>query len=247
MAVPARERHTLDQVLAWGPLILAAAAGALVVGLAVWAGVLYLQSRGAFMVIDDIVQDRGAVREPWSGWRTEAGSLFRFRLVVNLGGAGVVGAVVALAGLAVWATWSGTLTSLHLVVIGLGGVLVAAVVFAALVADACANEFVAPLMYARRYPVREGFHDLWDFVRDDVGGFAVYVALRLVGAIAVGALVGFLSLLTCGLAMVPFVGTLVLLPALVFLRAFSLDFMSQLSDDLSASLQPVTPPAAAAK
>jgi hypothetical protein len=104
-------------------------------------------------------------------------------------------------------------------------------------ADGCATEFVAPLMYARRYSVRDGFGDLWGYARADAGGFLVYLALRFVAALAIAMIAGLLACLTCGLVLVPYVGTLLLLPALVFVRAYALAFVGQLSEDLALALR----------
>jgi hypothetical protein len=229
--------HGLDWLAAWGPMLAAWAAVAALVGAAVWALILFVQSRGLFMVIDDVVHDRGEVVTPWRAWAGEASALFRFRFVVNLGAAAVAVIAATIAGSAVWWTWDGALEPLQVGILSVAGLVAGVVGLLAAIADACAREFVAPMMYVRRYAVADGFRDLWAYVRRDPGGFLVYVVLRLGAALVVALIAAALSCFTCGLVVVPFLGTLILLPALLFLRAFSLDFVAQLSDDLS-SLSP---------
>jgi hypothetical protein len=111
----------------------------------------------------------------------------------------------------------------------------AAITFAMAVVDGLTCEFVAPLMYARRYAAT-GFRDLLRYVRDDPASFALYLLVRVVGSILVGVVAVALSCMTCGLAGLPVVGTLILLPLLVYLRTLSIEFVAQLGDDLRTAL-----------
>jgi hypothetical protein len=237
---PGSWQEVLDQLAAWGPTIVAFATIGAVVGIAVWGVVLFLQSRGLFMVIDGVVRNRGEVVAPWSAWAPEANALFRFRFALHVGAAVIALLEAGVAGSAVWLTWEGSPTPLQVAILSALTLGVAVVGLVAGVADACAREFVAPMMYVRRYAVGDGFRDLWAYVRDDPGGFALYVVLRSAAAMLVAVLIGLLSRLTFGLALVPFLGTLLLLPALLFLRTCSLDFVAQLSDDLSALSGPTS-------
>jgi hypothetical protein len=45
----------------------------------------WLRARGAFMFVDCVVKNRGAVAEPWREFRTEGNSYFLFSLLVGFG------------------------------------------------------------------------------------------------------------------------------------------------------------------
>ncbi|MEZ4238715.1 MAG: hypothetical protein R3F59_21700 [Myxococcota bacterium] len=226
-------KQVTDFLQQWGALLVAGGLLLLVVGIAVWALLTFLQSRGLFMTIDNLVNDRGAVQAPWSAWAAEADALFRFRLSVGLA-AGAVGlAAAGLAGFGVWLTWTGVPDGTHLGLLVVAGAISGAAALAAALADWSATEFVAPLMYVRRYGVADGFRDLRAMLGADLGGFLVYVLLKVVAGLGVGFLTVALTCMTCGLTLLPFLGTLILLPLFVFLRTFALAFVAQQADDLA--------------
>ena len=63
------------------------------------------------------------------------------------------------------------------------------------------------------------------------GWFILYILFQIVLAMVLGMLVAFIFLLTCCvaccLAMLPYIGTVVLLPIIVFKRAYSAYFLAQ--------------------
>jgi hypothetical protein len=69
-----------DQLSAWitVPLI----AMLVVIGLAVLVLLMWLGSRGRFMLIDCIVRNRGAIAAPWREYRREGNSLFLWSLAI---------------------------------------------------------------------------------------------------------------------------------------------------------------------
>lgn len=229
----ANVREVSALLLDWAPILAAALVAAAVVGFAVTALVLWLQSRATFMVIDNLVKHDGAIAEPWRLFATEGDSLFRLRLIVNIVGAGVAVVIGAIAAVATWVGWhGGALHPLQMATVSVGVIAVSSVAAVTMITDGCATEFVAPLMYVRRCTATQGFRDLGGFLRRDPGGFATYALLRAGVAIAVGVLSVVATVFTCGLAALPFLGTLALLPLLVYMRMFSLHFVAGLADDL---------------
>ncbi len=217
----------------WLPVIAAGVIVAAVVGFVVGAGLLWLQSRGTFMVIHNLAKGESAVVEPWNAHAKPANALFRFRLVVN-----ALGGLVALAagGVIAWAVWGGLVAGAFapaLVAAAVAaGAIAAGILLVVGILDACSTEFVAPVMYVRRGSVRQGFRDVVGFATTDPGSFLLYLLLRVVVGIGVGVFTVLGTVLTCGFAMLPYVGTLVVLPALVYQRMYALHFMAGQADDL---------------
>jgi hypothetical protein len=58
------------------------------------------------------------------------------------------------------------------------------------------------------------------------------VVLRVVAGLAVAIAAVAVAVASCGLSMLPFVGTVLLLPAFVFLRLSSMEFLALSADDL---------------
>src|SRR5262249_18671682 len=66
------------------PTLVAIAAGVGAVAYVVYLALLWVGSRGQFMFLDAVVQDRAAIREDWKEFATAGRSLFRFRAAANL-------------------------------------------------------------------------------------------------------------------------------------------------------------------
>jgi hypothetical protein len=60
-----------------------------------------------------------------------------------------------------------------------------------------------------------------------IGTFIVYVLFKFILAMVVAMMGLVLVLCTCCIAMIPYVGTVILLPLSVFLRAYTLCFIEQ--------------------
>ena len=65
-------------------LVIGLVVGVIALSIIVALFVTWISSRGKFMLLDGIVKNRGAVSEPWTEYKTEANSLFLFRIVVGL-------------------------------------------------------------------------------------------------------------------------------------------------------------------
>jgi hypothetical protein len=205
-------------------------AGAAVVALVV----LYLQCRGTFVFLDNLVHARAGLAEPWATQAEPAAALFRFRAVLLL----VAFAVMAVSFGAAAAhlvtsmeasgpSFSGVVGGAALLAVGVVGTgLLAGLV------DLVTIELAAPIVYARRCSVGEAFGVLRELVAEDPGGFLVYAVFRAVLAAAFGTLAGAIHLVTCGVSWLPFMGTLLVLPFLVYLRYFTLAFLAERSDEL---------------
>ena len=215
--------------LAW---IIPAAAAVLVFGLAAWLLVLWLSSRGKFMFLHCVALDKAEVAEPWTKFAGVANSLFRFR--IGLGLAAMVLLLPLLALLIVnilamvlqeQATVAGVLLALALAL---------AVVFVAVglgILRKFMVDFVVPIMFLRGDSCLAAWRELGGLLSANAGKFALYVLFQIVLCWAIGIMLLLAILLTCCIAgclmLLPFLGTVLLLPVRVFQRAYPLCYLAQ--------------------
>jgi hypothetical protein len=204
----------------------------------------WLKARGTFIFTDCIVRNRAAIAEPWREYRKEGNSYFLFLLVVGFGALAVVAVLMFAAfiplGLLSPSQYSGRAAVL--------AISVAVIVFLAWILFAIAfgvvSYFMVPVMYIRRCRAAEAFHQAFALVRQNLEPFALFVLFVIVlflGVLFAGTIV---ACATCCIASLPYVGTVILLPAFVWLRGFGLLFLRQFGPDYDVwtGLQQAGPP-----
>ncbi len=204
--------------------------------LAFIALILWLNARGRFMFTDCIVRNRGAIVEPWRAYRTEANSLFVFQLVVALCAMVGFGALALLFALTWY--WSHPVMPTVLLAMLAIGWFILALLFS-LVA-----RFMVPVMYRRRCGATEAFRAVWALIGANLGVFLLFLLFYFVLWLAALAVACIAGCVTCCLAALPYLGTVILLPVVMVLFAFPLCFIRQFGDayDVWAVLPPPTEP-----
>jgi hypothetical protein len=228
--------------LAWiVPLVIAL----VVVSLAVGLVLMWLSSRGRFMFLHCVALNTAEVRVPWIQFAREANSLFLFRLVLTLIGLALMFPLVG---------------GLVLVVLGMvfrdavspGGVLLAVALLFAIIAvgivfwiiGRLTKDFVVPLQFLRRSRCLDAWRELGGLLRGNLGNLVLYFLFRILLAICITVLVVAVVLATCCVAgcllILPYLGTVLLLPVLIFERAYSLHYLAQFGPDYDAFAPPAT-------
>ena len=156
-------------------------------GLSLALGLLYLRAVFRFVLVDALVRRAVRLGAAWHKTRPQGRSYFWWLLasLLLVGAAltfGIVAVIPHLRSLASAGTRSllfwVTLTGLLLADIFVG-VLLALVV-------TLTDDLVVPIMYAEGLALLPAWKKLWQSLRAEVGGFAVYVLLRFAVAVAVG-------------------------------------------------------------
>ena len=222
-----------DPVLNWGRehvgLVILVAVVALVVFLAIGLVVVWLSSRGKFMFLDGVVRNRGAVVEPWHCFRTPGNSLFGFRVVFGLAALAVV---LLIAGVGLAIAWP-DIQAERFGAMAVGGILAGALLMTPAIVVlglvvALLEDFVVPVMY------RRGVRTLaaWGIFRREIlpGRFwkiVLFYLMKIVLGIGIAAVAIVATCCTCCLTIIPYLGTVILLPIFVFMRSYSLYFLQQ--------------------
>ncbi len=200
-----------------------------VVGVAIGVALLWVSSRAKLMFIDCIAHDRAAVEEPWRRFKSAGSRLFRVRLVLSLIGMPLVLGAMALG---VWMAWAdikaGRFGSGALLGGLIGGGLLLLFAFLMSIADSVVQDFLAVSLYLHDETVAEAWQRVTtEIFAGRVGTIVVFYLMK----IALGMAVGFLAMvgtcLTCCIAALPYIGTVILLPLFVFSRAYVMFFVEQ--------------------
>jgi len=193
---------------------------------------LWVSSRAKLVFLDNVVHERAAIVEPWKRLGRLGDSLFWWRLGFIAVMLAVVLVVVALVILPVASSSLGdTLRGLSIAAVALGVVSIAAIAVVALLTLLLLESFVVPIMYLFDLKTTAAWRSLLPWLRRYLGWFIVYALVILVAAVAFQVVVLVLCLFTCCIVLLPYVGTVILLPVWVLYRAFSVEFLAQFHPD----------------
>jgi hypothetical protein len=224
-----RARSYVAENLSW---ILPLAGFLLVFGLVVWVLFIWLSSRGRFMFLHCVALDKAEVSEPWDKYAQAGNSLCWFRLVLGLIGMVLIMPMVCLAVILVlrMVNHGGFQPGAILVQVGLGLVLVSLGIVLGVIGK-LTTDFVVPIMYLRGGTCRAGWGELLGLISTHLAELILYLLFQIVLSIVLVAIVLGVVLVTCCLAgcvmVIPYVGTVALLPLLMFKRAYSLYYLAQ--------------------
>jgi hypothetical protein len=199
----------------------------------------WLRARGRFMFIDGVVKNRGAIAEPWREFKKEGNSLFLFSLLISCVFL-IAGGLLALPFM-LPIVRGVTVLHLHDVYLVSMILLWAIVVFLFVMAWAILLHFMVPIMYRRRCRAGEALPVALSLIASYPGEIVLYCLfwiLLFIGAAMTGCIA---TCATCCLALIPYVGTVILLPLFVCLRAFSLLFLQQFGPEYDVFARSTSP------
>jgi hypothetical protein len=222
-----------DPVLEWirehVGLVILVAVVALVVFLAIGVVLTWLSSRGKFMFLDGVVRNRGAVVEPWHRFRTPGNSLFGFRVVFGLAALAVV-LLIAGAGLAIaWPDVQAERFGAMAVAAILAGALLMMPFIAVLgIVFLLLEDFVVPVMYLRGVRTLAAWGIVWrEILPGNFWRIVLFYLMKIVLGFGIAVVAIVATCFTCCLTIIPYLGTVILLPIFVFMRSYSVYFLQQ--------------------
>ena len=200
--------------------------------LVIIVAITWVTSRGQFIFTDCVVKNRAAIAEPWREFRREGNSYFLFTLVFGALGMLVSGVVVLIVAVP-FGFFSGEDANFRAPIIAilivLGLAYFAFALFLALI-----FHFMVPVMYRRRCSAKDAFLDVLKLILRNPGPFVLLVLFGIVLTIAVGIVATIIACMTCCIGGLPYISTVLLLPAHVWLRSFKLLFVRQFGDAYDA-------------
>jgi hypothetical protein len=194
--------------------------------------VTWLSSRGRFMFLHCVARNKAEVKAPWKEFGQHANSLFLFRIVVGIIGFFAVALFALMVSLT--AFFSKVRFGFNVFSIGsivLGGLVFVAAIVVLLVIKAFTTDFVVPIMFLQTTNCLDGWRRFLEILSARKGAFALYILFRILIGIAIGVMVLAVVLATCCCAgcilAIPYIGTVLMLPVLVFTRSYSLYYLRQ--------------------
>lgn len=211
------------------PLFLLFFVVAVVAGLLIW----WLSCRGKFMFLDNVVGNRAEIVEPWHKFRAQGNSCFLFLICFGIAAAAVLilgGGMVLLVG---WPDISHSHFGWRAAAaIGIGSVFFLCFLITISCGLAFWEDFVIPIMALRKCRIMEGWSVFFELFRKQAGIFILYLLFRAALGMAIGFITLFLCCLLCCTVLIPYIGTVILLPIHVFWRSYSVHFLGQFNENL---------------
>jgi hypothetical protein len=185
---------------------------------------MWLGARGRFIFTDCIARNRGAIIAPWKDFRAQGNSFFLFSVLVIF----CIFVVVVLMALALFfplaLRGSGRQTGPDFwIALGLFVFLILCLAFG----WALVSQLMIPIMYRQRCLARQAFSQSVGLIATQPGPMLLYFLFLVVILFAAGLISCVAACVTCCIAAIPYIGTVLLLPIPVTLHGFSLLFLRQ--------------------
>jgi hypothetical protein len=196
--------------------------------------IAWLNSRGRFMFLHCVAENKSEVKAPWHKFRGHGNSLFLFRVVLGIIGLAIVALPVL--GIVFLAIMMATKTVPYVASIP-GIILCGLIIFVLAIVLSLVRkftfDFVVPIMFLRTASCIAGWREFLTILSVNKARLALYILFQIVIAIAIGAIIAIGFCIGCCLCcaslllFIPYIGTVILLPLLVFKRAYSLYYLRQ--------------------
>jgi hypothetical protein len=170
---------------------------------------LYLNSTCRFILFDSILRRECRLREGWRQWRQTGRRFFiwqlLFQIVLMMGLVILVGLPLGFAYLSGWFATP----KQHLAPLILGGILlflvVGTFVLLSLLVHVVAKDFIVPLMALHDLDWLEAWKRFLEMLQAEKGGYAGYIGMKVLLAIAAGIIVGVIGFFIALIFIVPVV------------------------------------------
>jgi hypothetical protein len=212
---------------------------------------VWLTCRGEFMFLHCVALGRAEVAVPWRLHARKARSLFLFRLALGLLGAVIMLLLLASIGFVVFRiVKQGAMQPGDWLPLVAAGLAFLAVGLAFAVVAKLTSDLVVPIMFVRDSTCRQAWSELLALFAGRFHLLILYLLFQIVLALAIGVIILVALIATCCIAacllIIPYIGTVLLLPVLVFQRSYSLYYLAQLGPQYDAFLPAAPAPASPA-
>ena len=235
-----------DGILAHLAVIIFVGAIVIPIIIIIMVALCWLRSRGQFMFVHCVAGNKAEVAVPWNKFARHGNSLFLFRIVLGFIGFLAIGLPVAasvFAGFVMCATGFNPAA-----IIGLTGAVFVTVVVAVLVGLIAkfTTDFVVPIMFLNTESCVAGWKQCLALISGNKAQIALYILFQIVICMVIAFIASAICLVTCCccccllvLFVLPYVGTVILLPFIAFKRAYSLFYLRQFGTQFDVfSVQP---------
>ena len=205
------------------------AAATIVVSVVLMIVVLWVRSRGKFMLLDNVLRDRFEVVAPWRRFKQLGNSLFLWNLCYGLVTGLLVLLWLALVAFAVVIPCirAETFLTETVPIIVIGSLLFIAMIIVFGYITRFVEDLVLPVMYRFDITVMAAWRHVLDMAKGNWGNLLLYGFFYFVLTIGATMVAQLVVLVTCCAAALPYLGAVILLPITVFFRAYSVEYLAQ--------------------
>ena len=200
----------------------------------IWLVITWLNSRGRFMFLHCVAENKAEVVNPWSKFKKHANNLFLFRIVLCLISLVVVGLpVLGMVFLIIMAVSKTGLYAISIPGIIILGLVIFVISITMFLVKKFTIDFVMPIMFLRTVSCVAGWREFMTILSVNKLRFALYLLFQIVITMAIGTIIFIGACIGCCfccvsiLLLVPYIGTVILLPFAVFKRSYSLYYLKQ--------------------
>jgi hypothetical protein len=195
--------------------------------------ITWLSSRGRFMFLHCIALNKAEVKIPWRKFRQHANSLFLFRVVLGIIAIFSTGLLCVPVLFLVAAMVN---SGIGLNVISLIGVIISSLFLVVLsiiffLIQKLTTDFVVPIMFLRTTSCSAAWQEFLQILFVGKKAFTLYILFQIVISIVIVAIIFAAACVTCCCAAcllsIPYLGIVLMLPLLIFKRAYSLLYFRQ--------------------
>jgi hypothetical protein len=209
------------------------AVGLMIVGFAIFLIFNWLSSRGKFIFLSGIANNKAEISAPWVKYGHLGDRLFIFRLIFGLIIFFIILIFLLLGVFMLYPHFKAESFGLSFFVkIIFAAFFMVIIVLAVSVIKLILMDFVAPLMLKKDIKVLEGFSVFYnELLKGNFVSFLLFYLVKIGLSIAAGFLVLVATCLTCCIAAIPYISSVVFLPIAAFLESFTLSFLAEFGED----------------
>lgn len=207
----------------------------LIVGASLLVG--WLKARGKFMLLDNVLNNSEEISAPWAEFKQHANSLFLWYIffsIINMIVFLIIGGI-ALLSIAIPCINAKAFAPAAIPGIVAVSILTLLYITATAYITRFVEDFIIPIMYNFDMTVTEAWHKFKEILSKNSNSFIIYGLFYLLLGMFAGIAVITFVLATClvgaCLMMIPFIGTVVMLPITIFFRAYSVEYLAQFGDE----------------
>jgi hypothetical protein len=199
---------------------------------------LWLSSRGQFMFIDCLAKNKAQIIQPWQTFKRQANSLFGFRLLLMVIGFAVITAMclpIVFFAIAAKASDVFAITAIVMIIFMVLLIILASSILG--LVQALAFDFVVPIMYLQKINILAAWQRFWPMLKCHFWKIMLYMLFKLLMTLCIGAIVMFIFVLGCCcccisvILLIPYIGTVILLPFPSFSKLYNLCFVRQFGSE----------------
>ncbi len=214
-------------------IIITVSVAVFIIGLLFWLFILWLRSRGKFIFLDNVANNRTEISKPWKVFKQQGFSLFKWNIIFSLACFAVLLLFCGITFL--------TVIMPCIQVKGWNSSAVPGIIFSGIlllifgVAIGYINrfleDFIIPIMYKLNLSATQAWRQFFNLCNQHFWDFILYGLFYTVLGMAAGICILLFIIATCCIAgclmAIPVIGAVVLLPVTVFFRAYSLKYLAQ--------------------